>query len=736
MADAYAHAASSSSASSPSASLFHNEDSNRGAGAMLLVHDAGDGNGGIGATAQLFAAALAAAAASSSSSASVPYLYDDAAATAASSSSTVPPPAHPPPPILDTWRVPPSLFTVFVSFYAAVFFCGLVGNVFVVAAIALNKTFRTATDWLISSLAIADLLILMFCLPSTLLNNLLTEWQLGSWGCKLSVWVNSTTSCASIFTLVGVTGDRYLAICHPLRQLKMKNSLLHLYILGIWLLSALMASPNLWVYRQILYDLISGQQLSPDDVQQHHHNSYNNNNGIISSNNGQLVARLCVDTSNNIWLFIVINLLIAFLVPIVVICVLYALIFRAVSRHTRKKLAVDNGARIRDERVKLRIAQMMFTVIVVFVLCWTPLYALYCYFFMAEDRDSMFFQFASSVLRPIFQWLSLLSSSLNPLIYIAFSQKYRRAFHSLLLFPCRRRYKEFKQATRSTFRRSSCFSEKPSTVQLFSCQLGNNNYALRGEENVCANYNFSNNNNNIHRKSADSALGQQTATIRQQQQQQQLRKVSFTTAATVGGMATAQQRQQSPATWRKMSEQSPLPLHLQQQRLNGGWRPLPPSFNSSSCCSPSSRLTTATTTTTSCGDGTTTNGSGPPMVANLLRRVALENSQRQWWQRQKMASMQSNDGEQDKNGSSRDSKKRWRGGDAERKRREWREAMTASPERRMARDDNASGDAAEGSNGGTCTGRRATAAAASSRTRSADPLLRAISDTCGTATGD
>lgn len=57
-----------------------------------------------------------------------------------------------------------------------------------------------------------------------------------------------------------------------------------------------------------------------------------------------------------------------------------------------------------------------------FVLCWTPLYGLYCYFFMAENRDSAFFQFASSVLRPIFQWLSLLSSSLNPLIYIAFSQ--------------------------------------------------------------------------------------------------------------------------------------------------------------------------------------------------------------------------------------------------------------------------------------------------------------------------
>uniref|UniRef100_A0A914MTM7 G-protein coupled receptors family 1 profile domain-containing protein n=1 Tax=Meloidogyne incognita TaxID=6306 RepID=A0A914MTM7_MELIC len=245
----------------------------------------------------------------------------------------------------------------------------------------------------------ADLLILLICLPSTLLNNVLTEWQLGSFGCKLSVWLNSTTSCASIFTLVGVTGERYLAICHPLKQLKMKSSHLQFYIVGIWLLSAALASPNLWVYREILYDLLSGSE------------SINLNEGLI--------ARLCVDTSENFWLFIVINLLIAFLVPIIIISFLYFCIFRVISRHTEKRLAVDNGARVRDERVKLRIAQMMFTVIVVFVLCWTPLYGLYCYFFMADNKDSSFFQFASSVLRPIFQALFFIYLCLINKIYSA-----------------------------------------------------------------------------------------------------------------------------------------------------------------------------------------------------------------------------------------------------------------------------------------------------------------------------
>jgi len=70
----------------------------------------------------------------------------------------------------------------------------------------------------------------------------------------------------------------------------MKSSHLQFYIVGIWLLSAALASPNLWVYREILYDLLSGSE------------SINLNEGLI--------ARLCVDTSENFWLFIVINLVI------------------------------------------------------------------------------------------------------------------------------------------------------------------------------------------------------------------------------------------------------------------------------------------------------------------------------------------------------------------------------------------------------------------------------------------
>lgn len=121
---------------------------------------------------------------------------------------------------------------------------------------------------------------------------------------------------------------------------------------------------------------------------------------------------------------------------------------------------------------------MMLTVIIVFMLCWTPLYALYCYFFLTPNRDSIFFHFASSVLRPIFQWLSLLSSSINPLIYIAYSQKYRIAFHKLLLLPCQVKYANLRSATRSKFHMSPDRRSKEDKTSTLSSTNPSKKYTL------------------------------------------------------------------------------------------------------------------------------------------------------------------------------------------------------------------------------------------------------------------
>ena len=77
-------------------------------------------------------------------------------------------------PELELIRQPVPLFISYSILYSAVFILGFIGNLFVVLSIALHPSLRTATDHLIFSLALADLFIIVFCLPTTLLNNLLT----------------------------------------------------------------------------------------------------------------------------------------------------------------------------------------------------------------------------------------------------------------------------------------------------------------------------------------------------------------------------------------------------------------------------------------------------------------------------------------------------------------------------------------------------------------------------------
>ncbi|KAH9491883.1 Neuropeptide FF receptor 2, partial [Bulinus truncatus] len=56
--------------------------------------------------------------------------------------------------------------------YGIVFILALVGNISVVAVVAKDRSLHTATNFFLVNMAIADMLIAIFCLPITLLDNI------------------------------------------------------------------------------------------------------------------------------------------------------------------------------------------------------------------------------------------------------------------------------------------------------------------------------------------------------------------------------------------------------------------------------------------------------------------------------------------------------------------------------------------------------------------------------------
>lgn len=56
--------------------------------------------------------------------------------------------------------------------YVIVFIVGLIGNSFVIAVVLRSPRMRTVTNYFIVNLAIADILVIVFCLPATLMSNI------------------------------------------------------------------------------------------------------------------------------------------------------------------------------------------------------------------------------------------------------------------------------------------------------------------------------------------------------------------------------------------------------------------------------------------------------------------------------------------------------------------------------------------------------------------------------------
>lgn len=88
---------------------------------------------------------------------------------------------------------------------------------------------RSTTNLLIINLAVADLLFVIFCVPFTATDYILPMWPFGDLWCKFVQYMIVVTCHASVYTLVLMSLDRFLAVVHPITSMSIrteKNALL------------------------------------------------------------------------------------------------------------------------------------------------------------------------------------------------------------------------------------------------------------------------------------------------------------------------------------------------------------------------------------------------------------------------------------------------------------------------------------------------------------------------------
>ena len=80
-----------------------------------------------------------------------------------------------------------------IAFYVVVFAVGLVGNALVCFVVWNDRQLRTVTNLFIVNLALADLVIIVVCLPPTVLGDVTETWYLGPVMCKIVLYLQVST---------------------------------------------------------------------------------------------------------------------------------------------------------------------------------------------------------------------------------------------------------------------------------------------------------------------------------------------------------------------------------------------------------------------------------------------------------------------------------------------------------------------------------------------------------------
>lgn len=76
-----------------------------------------------------------------------------------------------------------------ILLYSIIFLLSVFGNLLIIVVLVVNKRMRTVTNSFLLSLAISDLMMAIFCMPFTLIPNLLEDFIFGAAMCKIVAYL-------------------------------------------------------------------------------------------------------------------------------------------------------------------------------------------------------------------------------------------------------------------------------------------------------------------------------------------------------------------------------------------------------------------------------------------------------------------------------------------------------------------------------------------------------------------
>ncbi|GAA6101449.1 dopamine receptor D2a [Tachysurus ichikawai] len=122
------------------------------------------------------------------------------------------------------------------------------GNVLVCMAVSREKALQTTTNYLIVSLAVADLLVATLVMPWVVYLEVVGEWRFSTIHCDIFVTLDVMMCTASILNLCAISIDRYTAVAMPMLYNTRYSSKRRVTVMisVVWILSFAISCPLLF----------------------------------------------------------------------------------------------------------------------------------------------------------------------------------------------------------------------------------------------------------------------------------------------------------------------------------------------------------------------------------------------------------------------------------------------------------------------------------------------------------
>ncbi|MCL4150794.1 UNVERIFIED_CONTAM: hypothetical protein GTU68_000561 [Idotea baltica] len=308
--------------------------------------------------------------------------------------------------------------TLFYILYVTIFMLGVFGNCLVCYVVFRNKPMQTVTNFFITNLALADILLCIFAVPFTPLYFFMGEWIFGSILCHILSWSQGVSVYVSTLTLTSIAIDRFFVIIYPFRP-RLRLQMCYLIIVCIWIFSLSATLPYALYMKQVQY---KGRYYCEEFWP------------------FEMVRRI----------FSVFTAVMQFVIPFIIILICYVKISIRMNARGRFKHGSKSSKKDEIERErKRRTNRMLIAMVTIFGVSWLPTNVInltgdyYIYASRWAYYNLCFF---------ISHVVAMSSTCYNPFLYAWLNENFRKEFQ--LVLPC------FEQNISFDAKKGQCRSER------------------------------------------------------------------------------------------------------------------------------------------------------------------------------------------------------------------------------------------------------------------------------------